>query len=433
MSKAFLPVMAWTVGETNVGETMPDPGNDARALSVNAIRVMTGKVFGDIAGPVVSTELLDMLGLGPTSHVEEYLKQIQAKLDEMQHQITALQTSVAEILNGVTVVQSQLPGIEVQQLLASLTASTNLIRQNFQSYVDCVAALQTGDPAKVAQAGQDLFQLLGLINIGQVASAMTTIQYLFLPQLQEQKGLIELQHDLIRASIVDFAAHPDNYRVATNPPRTDPDGRSRADGLAIPSGSGVFRCAAIVDEGHARADAVLRDSVAATFKAFMTVQTQGLILLNNAWLKSNHESQIVQQVAAVQRVLDGMKAFEQAVVITVDDQVATSLKVSGQRLTGVAASNDIRYDYGYGDVRMQYPLSDDWLMWDVYLDRRLDMMLTPWTYQPATIARLRYDTTQDYPHIFIERSDSEHKYRPEGGEAPRYGGIPQEMTFIRDL
>jgi hypothetical protein len=63
-----------------------------------------------------------------------------------------------------------------------------------------------------------------LINLQRVAEAMTTIQQLFLPSLAEQKGLIALQHDLIRSVIVAYAANPENYRIPVSPPVQVPGG-----------------------------------------------------------------------------------------------------------------------------------------------------------------------------------------------------------------
>lgn len=415
-----------------------DPEADARSLSSNAISAMARSVFGDIAGPVISNDLLDMLGLGKTSHVEEYLKQIQAKLDEMQTQIAQLQVSIGEILNGIAIIQEQIPGIEVQQILQSFSQQATLIKQNFQSYADAVASLTSKNPGVIDQVVTDLFQLLGLINMQQVATAMTTIQQLFLPALAEQRGLIDLQHDVVRAAIVGFAANPENFRIATKPPHQLTDGRWIADRRAIPCANGVFASSEIVLQGHAKANSVLRASVSDAFKAFMTVQTQGLTLLRVAWLGSIHEDQVKRQSIAIQAVLDAIKGFEATVVAAVDAQVADSLKTSGQRLSGTAATNDIRYDYGFGDVRMEYPLSTDWLMWTSTQDGGDGIIVaqTPWTYKSSTSAKLWYDTSQDAPHIFIYRSDEQRtppQYRTPMVKASRYAGIPVELAFIRTL
>ena len=417
---------------------MVDPSNDARSLSKNAIETMTKSVFGDIAGPVISNDLLDFLGLGDANEIEEYLQKIQSQLADMQAQIVQLQASVDQVLNGIAVIEEQIPEVEVQQMLASFAQQSAMVKQNFQSYVDAVTGLTSATPDVVTQAAADLFQLQGLINMQDVSTAMTVIQQLFVPSLAEEKGLIDLQNDVIRAAIVDFAANPENYRIQTNPPLQYPNGKSIADTRAIPSGNGVFASSAIVDYGHSKSDELLRTSVGDTFKAFITIQTQGLILLSTAWLGTIHEDQIKQQVSQIQSVLDAMKAFEPTVVKTVDDQVATSLQASGQRLTGIAASNDIRYDYGNGDVRMQYPLSDDWLMWaqsEGVLGQGIGMAFAPWTYQRNVYAVLCYDTSQDYPHIFIGRSDAPGMsiYGINPVAAPRYGGIPAEFSFVREL
>jgi hypothetical protein len=186
-------------------------------------------------------------------------------------------------------------------------------------------------------------------------------------------------------------------------------------------------------------DDTLRTAVAGAFKAFMTVQTQGLALLNDAWLGSIHERQIKQQVAAIQVVLDAMRDFEALLIATIDQQIAASLQTSGQRLTGLAASNDIRWDYGSGDVRMQYPLNDDWLMWDSgwgFGGMSLFMAYRPWNYGTQSRVELTCEAPgnhQDEPHI--------HPFglapRPEDQQflktitVSRYNGIPTELAFIR--
>jgi hypothetical protein len=127
-----------------------------------------------------------------------------------------------------------------------------------------------------------------------------------------------------------------------------------------------------VPAGHGRADDQLRTAVCGTFEAFLTAQTQGLVLLSTSWLGSIHENQIGQQVHAIAAVLVAMTAFETEVIKTIDEQVASCLRQSGQRLTGLAATSDIRWDRVRGEVRMEYPLSDDWLMWELpqYWDNR---------------------------------------------------------------
>jgi len=418
---------------------MTDPNQDARELSTNAISVMTQSVFGSILGPVVNEQLLDWLGLGSSDELADYMNQIEAQLAQMETQLVQLQTSLDQILSQEAVIEEQFSDVEVQQLLSNFVTQATTIKQNFQSYVDAITGLSSTDRKMQGEAIGDLFQLCGLVNMQSVAGAMTGAQQVFLPTLAEQRGLIDLQHDLVRGVIVDFAANVENYRIATNGPIVYPNGVSQADPRALPSGNGVFASGAIDGDGHNLAGNAMSTSIAGAFKAFLTLQTQGLILLNMAWLGSIHEDQITAQVTAIQAVLSAMKAFEAAVVATVDDQVALSLQTMGQRLTGLAASNNIRYDYGGGDVRMQYPLSDDWIMWGQsqfgLLSPSIVMVYQPWTYNTSTAAYLGLDTTQDAPHIFIGRSDDV-RYPGMGitpVQAPRFGGIPTELQFVRNF
>jgi len=122
---------------------------------------------------------------------------------------------------------------------------------------------------------------------------------IFLSANAEQKGLLDLQHEVIRAPIIEFASNPENFRDRGNPPVNIPWPHSP-----------VHLSGEILKFGHSKTDDLLKTVVQQTFRAFIGLQLQGLTLLSMGWLGSIHEAQVAGHIRAIQPVLDAMMAFE---------------------------------------------------------------------------------------------------------------------------
>lgn len=364
-----------------------DPGKDAQKLATNTISTMVNSEFGNIFGPVISSDILSILGLGGVDKVAEYLAKIQKELDQIQSEIEQLQQSVDQILAGIARIEEKVTGVEIQAKLDSFAEQSNMIKEQFSLYVDAIAGLASQDQDKIAKAAADLFDLLSLDNLARIATAMTTIQGLFLPTLSEGEGLIDLQHQIVRNAIEDYAVNTDNY--VRQPPNSCKmvNGWNPGDPVPTDDNRQLFSCCYILDQGHAQADQAMRTSVGGVFKAFLTVESQGLILLAMGWLGSIHEAQIPTQVTAIQSVLDAIAAFEPAVVKTVDDQVAKSLKAHGQPLSGyIAGDRECWLDYRHpGPPTIGFPFNSDWIMWNI---AGLALAYQPWNLQPTDVVML---------------------------------------------
>ncbi len=408
-----------------------DPADDAKRLSANSIKVMSGALLGNIAGPVFGDDILGVLGLGDASNVGAYLAKIEAQLAAIQAELATLQAGVDQILGEAAKIEEQISDVALQAKLDLFAQNSDLINQNYSLYVECLRGLASPDSARVTTAGTDMFKLLDFDNLKQVAVAMTTIQGLFVPPSSEGKGLIELQHQVVRSRIHDYATNGENYRCKPNAGVSMPIGWNLGDPvLALPDRP-IYSCSYIADEGgHKMADEVLGTSVAEAFKALMAVQLRGLCLLNLGWLNSIHATQVTTQTAGIQTVLDAMASFEAEIKVTVDDEIASCLQQFGKRLSGVVTSDQQSWELDSG-FTFTYPYNDNWLMWQIHSDKAfttqklateqdLDIALTPWTYEPTQVVTLNYSGS-----ISPENSRSM--------QLSRYADIPPELQFIRHL
>lgn len=423
-----------------------DPGKDAKQLATNTISTMVNSEFGNIFGPVISSDILSILGLGGEDKVAEYLAKIQKQLNQIQSEIEQLQQSVNQILAGIAKIEEQVTGVEIQAKLDSFAEQSNMVKEQFSLYADAIGGLASQDPDQIAKAGADLFDLLSLDNLARIATAMTTMQGLFLPTLSEGEGLIDLQHQIVRNAIEDYAVNTDNYLRQPPPACKMVNGWDFGQSIPTDDTRQLYSCCYILDQGHVQANQAMGTSVAGVFKAFLTVQSQGLILLSMGWLGGIHEAQIPDQVTAIQSVLDAIAAFEPAVVKTVDDQVSQSLKAHGVTLSGyIAGDQQCWIDFrNPGPPKNGYPFSTDWIMWQ----DGVTLAHQPWTLQPTDVVLLAGgDYLPDYggqvscieiapvdSRFYRNNLGADSTYISEWQFQPgRYAGIPTELQFIRDL
>ena len=333
-------------------ETVVAP-NPVKQASQNALSVMSNSAFGSILGPVVDSQLLDVLGLGNSNQLAAYMAQIQAALQQIENQLAQLQQSVNTILAGITQIEEEIADVNVQALLIQFGNNAGTITEFFTTYSDALAALAA--PATQQQAIQDLFNLLQLDNAMTIASAMTAIQQAFNPTLTEQQGLIRYQNAIVQQAITNAGS---SYQGWSTPPDT-------ADSVPITNNAGQIGAYDGYDlfvSSQNAALAALDGVVVDTFRAFVTVSMQGLILLNGAWLNSIYEFQITTQVDAINGVLAAMVSFGQQTAPVVDNQVAATLQTYGHPVSGPAVN--LAWNYYYtGQEVSPCPFGADWIQW----------------------------------------------------------------------
>jgi hypothetical protein len=361
--------------------SLPDP---IEQLSANAISQMCTSVFGPIAGPVVDTQLMDLLGLGGSSNLAAFMSKIEAALQQIESQLAALQQAVSQILAGVTVIEEKIDDAEVQAALLNFTQNAVIVREIFTTYTNSLAAVASSDAATRTQGITDLYDLLSLDNAMKVATAMTGVQESFLPSLAEQKGLISYQTTLVLDAITAARGNEgwiDNeYEHGDDAPPV----------YTNPTGSyGVYQGITTFVGLQAAARQMLDAQVAGTFKAFLTVSTQGLILLNAAWLRTDQEPQVGAQVSAINNVIAAMLAMGNGICDAIDTQVGSvfqSVAKSAALPDGTQFSVDCQSWSG------TCPWSGgDWVQWllsSFSAPQRGDLDLAviaeaPWTYPSA--------------------------------------------------
>ena len=328
------------------------------ALSRGILSKLANSAFGNIAGPLVSSKLGDLLGIGGTDKLAAYLDKIEAQLAQMQSEIVALQASVNQILAGETAIEEKIADAELQQALENFTIAATTVREAFSTYTDIVGGLASTDSATQQEAATELYGLLDLENVQAIASAMTVVQEFFAPSLSEMKGLIDYQTDVMVGAAFAYASDSDN--LVGQPPRYGPP-------WAVIPNCTYWQSRNILVGGRDAAANAAETVVLPTLAAFATLQAQGLTLLNTAWLNTMHEPQIAGQAKAIDRVLQAMVQWGAAVPPLVDAGVASNLQQLGKRVND-PWTDGMRWDFGNGDVTSDNRFGTDWLMWSTSQD-----------------------------------------------------------------
>lgn len=359
---------------------MPDIPDPIMQASQNALSAMSNSAFGSILGPVVDTQLLNLLGIGGSSALADYMSKIQAALSQIEGQLAQLQQSVATIVAAITEIKEQITEVNVERLLLDFNHNSVVVTQHFTLYQDALSGLTSSNPAVQKQGIAGLFDLLSLDNTTVIATAMTNIQQDFLPSLAELDGLIKFQNAVVQQAITARGSASDYWNVSSNPndsvPITNPAGQ-----IGTYNGYGLF-----ANSQGAATDA-LNGVVVDTFRAFVTVSIQGLILLNAGWLNSIYENEVQKQVDGINKVLAAMVDFGKQIVGVVDQQVAANLKTYGKPLGGPAAQGQYNWDYGRGNVQPgnPVPFGADWIQWQSDTDANHPQTIpfliqAPWDY-----------------------------------------------------
>jgi hypothetical protein len=280
---------------------------------------------------------------------------------------------VQTILASVTEIKEQIGDVQVQAMLLSFSNNAGVVKEFFATYTDSLSSLASSDPDTQKAGATDLFTLFSLNNAMKVAQAMTAIQQAFLPGLSEQEGLLQFQKIVVNNAMMSAGSSYDGFQPASQPAQSVPL-TNAAGQIGAYSGAGLL--AASQQAATHALDSVVLD----TFRAFVTVSIQGLILLNGAWLGTIHAAQIRAQVQAIEAVLAAMADFADAVPALVDTQAGVNLQAYGKRVT----ISGKRWDHGGGNVSDQNPYGPDWIQWEPGLtdDGRLAPYIAqaPWTY-----------------------------------------------------
>lgn len=398
-------------------------------------------VFGDVAGSVVSAEVLGVLGLGQAPDYTSYFNQINAKLDQLSIQAVQIQQSIDKVQAGIATIEEQITESSIQPMLLNFSQCATVISTNFGSYRAAVTALLSSDKTVQTQGIQQLYNLFSVTNAQIISENLQNIQNAFVPTLSEEKGLLEYQFDHILDATIAYSSNSDNYKLPALP--------GNAVWQEIPSTGGLWAGELIMTGSYAAATATMKQDVANTLTAFLNIQLQGLILLNAAWIGSINEGQLQPIVTNLKAIVQQIASFYDNAVPKINNQVAANLQQFGKYMVGPAASSQTwGGDIGYlvpgwvltdiNDPYVGYPMSNDWIMWNrAYPGSPVgDMAFVyqpwaqPWVNSDSTVGGVSYtDGRWGWAMIYAAGQPSSSFNPP----APYVEPIPAELSFCTAL
>ncbi|TMJ01955.1 MAG: hypothetical protein E6G97_14060 [Alphaproteobacteria bacterium] len=355
-------------------QSIPGPLVDpAKAL----IGKMSESLLGDIAGPFVSGQILDFLGLGgETENYERYFAEIEKKLDDIQEHLDAIDTQIGTLRDNVerltsdtAALSEKITDVTTQQLLGTFASKANFISENFASYQTAVAALGSSDKGSRRAGARQLYELFGANNARAISVAMRDIQDAFVPRVSERSGLLHYQGELIVAAITEYAADKNNMTIPKYNDITLPEQLHLRE---IPNDGGVWAFENIHSGSHRIAREKLDGVVADTMRAFVSAQLQGMVLLSSAWLGTINAPHLRDHIDRNKRILAEFGKFPASVAKRIDDTVAANLKRFGKPLGPpvATAANTVWSMFGDGDdpktpwrSHKGNPLSNEYIMW----------------------------------------------------------------------
>jgi hypothetical protein len=379
-----------------VAFSTPDPQKDAERIAIGAINELSRSAFGSLAGPVVSSDILGLLGIGGSSSEDAYLQQIESKLDAISKQLTALQqtvdgikTTTDEILRDVAALQSELQqdtiDIELQAALQAFSDNRILIGENFRTYANAVEAIGGSDPEQRVRGARSLFEVFSTLNLEAIAVGMQKIQALFDPGLSAQKSVPQLLFTRAQPAL-DLAA---SHATSTVNLWEEAGGTPWVSDVVptLQQLNGLLRGGPVAAALKNVADTQSKQT-ASVFRSFLAVQTQALALLTTAWIRTEQASQIQQLIQSLSAALSAMGKFcdnflqgDGSMWPGFDAYFKQKVLSSTSKIGAPASQGSwMVYDPHNGGRRegSSFPLNDDWLVWDVMGREYIQVVFRPW-------------------------------------------------------
>lgn len=407
---------------------MIDPLKDAKKIAVGEINAVAKDKLGAVLGPVLGDDLVDLLGLGShTPDYTAYFEQIEQGIDELKSQLQALQQAVAQIqqklgeaLEDIRQLQEEVIESEMQAALRSFVDRSAIIRQSFESFVNAVAALSSADPDDRRQAASDLFELLDLLNLQQVAIALADLRSLVNPTLSGSSGLPDLHLKKLGAALA--AAVPDDGHYVASGPFGD-----IAWGADL---SARIEAPIQAELGHA----------GATFRAFAHAELQGLILLTVGWGNTIQSPQLLDHVQSLDDALARLGRFEAEVlegtasfpgIEPLYRQKLTALTSGGGRFAGAHCWSSSLPRLDGSEWRTPFPSA--WLAWSLVDPQTASIALPGWiAFQPGEEEDLQGC------RLIWARPSADQVEAMDSSQLPPFvltGAypLPESLAFIRNL
>jgi hypothetical protein len=361
------------------------------------IEKMSNALLGDIGGPLASGKLVELLGVGESGpDYAAYFEAIQNQLTDIKAEITFLQDGLDRLSGDVREISSKVDDVTMQASLRSLTKNANLITENFGSYRRALSALQSTRTSDHDAAARQLFDLYSLQNMQQISIAMRNVQDIYLPQLSQQTGLIALQQRMIENEIDGYAQDSSHF-AGLAPFEKSVYGGDSSYLLEQPSNNeGWFQYAKLLPVAHDKASALLDDIVADTLRLFTTLQLQGMVLLSSGWSGTINSAYVESHAERNKKILAKLAAFPADTASVIDRCIGRCLQKYGKRVGEPLKSMNIPWMYisrGSNDkvddqnpfdrpswnnpasedqYYRNFPLSDDWIMWEQVFERAFD-------------------------------------------------------------
>lgn len=234
---------------------------------------------------------LNAIGLGSLTS-QAYQKQVLNELSTIQNELQQISSLLAETEAALTQISEQIDDDELQNKLIAFTQDCNVILPQFQSYTTLVSGLANADSTMQATIAGELYELLDVVQMDTVASAMLDIND-FMMGDAEMIGIIEYQRTMLENTLTNWMQENGGANLATQTPW-----------------AGFRDASQVVSEGATFIGNAITSQVLPTFSAALNAQAQGFLLLTTAWQNGPmaatlqiHANNIQNQITAMYELL----------------------------------------------------------------------------------------------------------------------------------
>ncbi len=432
--------------DSTFGQRIPKPLQDPTKLLINT---MGTSLLGKNVGPLLSGQLIDLLGIGTRSldfeayfnAIEDKLDNIDIKLDQIGAQLESLHVDFESLTSDVLSVGTAVTSLGVESVLNKFADNANKVDGSFQLYLASLKGLGSEADSDRQNAAHQLFEIFDTINTKNISVALKNVQDQFSPRLTEVTGLLEYQLQMLEAKLREYASGQNNFKLL--PARAvDYSGWNYHD---VSNNDGLWGYGKLVTGSQQKAMAFLNEKVAEAMTAFVKVQLQGMLMLSSAWGGTINADQLTAHTERNRSIFAQFDQFPKNAAKRVDDAVGNNLKEFGKHLgppmthdaesmwTMASALGGVDSHFeGHGSqltggINQGYQLTDEYIMWGrfqvkmpkyallapphtVMPEADTEMLLLverPWEYENCRAVAINYAATNKerllpgYKHLYL--------------------------------
>ncbi|MGA7215604.1 MAG: GUN4 domain-containing protein [Terrimicrobiaceae bacterium] len=319
-----------------------------------------------VAGAAVSKgssllieKLTDLIGLVDDT-MEEYYNKLRKQLTAIQDAQIDVKEMLQSILRSQTDIKAQIEDATLRAALQRFGANRNVIASNYASLTESFADL----PKDTRRAADEIYQVLKLSNANGIDEAMRNIHDEVYGEA-ESKGLITMQEIICKQALAAWAQKPENL-VTSN--YVGNYGLLYDWFPTFPNNTKI-----LTNAFNEAIPAVLESTIVPMFRAFLTIQLQGLLILQSSWDKTAQSNRLQGHVANISSQVREMESFYDKLIAKADTMVDEVLTTYGKPLPTYvkdAWADDVHLE---GHTRDQVrpnnmiacPYSNEWKCWPV--------------------------------------------------------------------